>query len=308
MKWRKKVLVAKIEGTYGVDATPAGANAILATNVQLTPLDAQEISRELERPYLGGQPNILVNAHVSLQFEVEVAGAGAAGTAPGYGVLHRACSLSETIDATPGSEKVTYQPVSGGQESCTLWINIDGTLHRMVGVRGNLTMRVRAGQIPKWVYSLKGLFVAPTATAAVAPDFTKFQVPQVVSDANTSFTIDGFAAVTEEFELDMGNDVQGRFLVGQEEIVLPDRNTRGSVNIEAPPLGTKDFFAAARAHARVPLALAHGTGAGNVVELAAPKVQIGRPSYAESQGVTHLAMPLAFTPDAGDDEFVITVR
>lgn len=310
LKWRKKVILAKIETAYGSDASPTGAaDAVLATSIQITPLEAQEIGRDLERPHLGGQPQILVNRHVSIQFEVEAAGAGAAGTAPGYGPLHRACGLSETVDATPGSEKVVYSPVSDGHESCSIYFNLDGTLHKILGARGSLGLRVRAGQIPKWVYAFKGLFTAPGAVALPAADFSKFMDPLPVSDANTpAFTLDGHAAVLENFELDFGNDVQGRFLVGQEEIVITDRRAGGRCNIEAPALGSKDFFSLAAGHARVPLTLVHGAGAGTIVEIAAPKAQIGRPAYAESQGVAHLDIPLSFTPDAGDDEVAVTIR
>ncbi|HEV7368828.1 phage tail tube protein [Arenibaculum sp.] len=311
LKWRKKVITAKVETSYGADAAPTGAaNAILATKVQLTPIEGQEITRELERPHFGGQPQILVNKHVSLQFEVEAAGSGAAGTAPAYGPLLRACALSQTLDATPGSEKVVYRPVSEGHESASIHFNLDGTLHQLLGARGNVTLRVQAGQIPKFVFSFKGLFVAPSATALPAADFSAFMDPQEISDANTpAFTIDGYQAVMQEFELDLANQVEGRFLVGQEAIVITDRQTRGSCNIEAPALGTKDVFALATSHARVPLSLVHGSGAGNVIEITAPEVQLGRPGYTEVQGIAHLTTPLIFAPtDAGDDEVTITIR
>jgi hypothetical protein len=36
---RKRLIVAKIESTYGTDPTPTGANAILVRNLEITPLE-----------------------------------------------------------------------------------------------------------------------------------------------------------------------------------------------------------------------------------------------------------------------------
>ena len=57
--WRTKILLAKIESAYATDPTPSGAaNAILATDIRLTPMDGADVSRELETPWLGAQGTI----------------------------------------------------------------------------------------------------------------------------------------------------------------------------------------------------------------------------------------------------------
>jgi hypothetical protein len=54
-----KIILAKIEGTYGTDPVPTGgANAILMTDVELKPMEGQDVSRNIERPYLGAQEEI----------------------------------------------------------------------------------------------------------------------------------------------------------------------------------------------------------------------------------------------------------
>src|SRR5690348_10332001 len=133
---RRRLLLAKVETTYGTDSVPTGlANAILIKNLNVTPMDATLVSRDLIRPFLGANQQLVADAHVKLDFEVEIAGAGAAGTAPGYGPLLRACGMSETILA---ATSVTYAPVSSLMDSVTLYFQQDGAQHSITGARGDV--------------------------------------------------------------------------------------------------------------------------------------------------------------------------
>ncbi len=96
---RKRSILAKIESSYASDPTPTGAsNAILLRNLNVNPLNATLVNRELIRPYLGNSDTLVAEKHISLDFEVEYAGAGTPGIAPGYGPLLRACGFSETLN------------------------------------------------------------------------------------------------------------------------------------------------------------------------------------------------------------------
>ena len=72
--FRKRLVLAKLETTYGTDATPLGANAILISNLDVTPVETEFASRELVRPYMGNFDDIPVATSVSCSFRVEVAG------------------------------------------------------------------------------------------------------------------------------------------------------------------------------------------------------------------------------------------
>ena len=74
---RKTAILAKAETTYATDSTPTeGANAILVSNVSINPLNAQNVSRDLIRPYLGGSEQLVVSSTVKCTFTVELSGAG----------------------------------------------------------------------------------------------------------------------------------------------------------------------------------------------------------------------------------------
>ena len=55
------------------------------------------------------------------------------------------------------------------------------------------------------------------------------------------------------------------------------------------------------------LSLTHGTAAGNIVKIDAPRAQLFSPSYEDDDGVAMMSLSLSLVPDEGNDELVITV-
>ncbi|HQS08719.1 MAG: hypothetical protein B7Y12_02180 [Rhizobiales bacterium 24-66-13] len=305
--WRKLAATAKIETTYGTDAVPTGAaNAIQLNDVSLTPLAGEEKTRDLLTAYYGHQGVLLVGDYVELQGFVELAGSGTAGTAPAYGPLLRACGLAETTVATTS---VTYAPASAGQEALTLYLNLDGVNHVMLGARGTFTLALAPKEIPRLVFTFRGLLGPITALALPTAVLTAFKKPVPVSKANTAlWTLHGFAAIAESFSFDLGAQVEARHLVGDESIQITGRQATGTMVVEADTLAAKDWISIARAHTTGALAIRHGLTAGNIIEINAPAVQIGRPTYGNTQGITNYSLPLMFTPVTGDDEFAIVAK
>src|SRR5574343_1725044 len=84
---RKRLIALKIETTYGTDATPAGAQALYVSNLNLTPIEQETDTREILKPYLGDREIVVALSRVAVEFDCELTGSGVAGTAPGYGTL-----------------------------------------------------------------------------------------------------------------------------------------------------------------------------------------------------------------------------
>ena len=305
---RKRTILAKTEVTYGVDPTPTGAaNAILVRNLSITPLNAENVSRDLVRPYLGASEQLIASKYVGCEFEVEMAGSGTAGTAPAYGPLLLACGFAETIVAVTS---VTYAPVSAAFKSATIYYNVDGVLHKITGARGNVELMINASQIPVYKFTFTGLYNAPTDTAAPAVTYTSFQTPLAANSTNTTgFSLFSYSAALESLSLNMGNAVTYRSLVGAEDVLMTDRQVSGSVVFEAPNIAQKDFFSIALASALGALDITHGTTAGNKVQVVSSRVDISNPSYSDSNGIQMLNVPLTLVPStAGNDEISIVVK
>lgn len=302
---RKTALLAKIEAEYGTDSVPAGgANAMLIQNLQIVPLEAEEKDRQFYQSYLGQQGKLLAGEHVSATFEVELAGSGTAGVAPGFGPLLRACGLAETIVA---DTSVTYAPVSAGFESVSAYTNLDGVNHKFLGARGNVKLMLSAREIPKLEFSMRGLLVPAVDAALLAQTLTAFQTPLIVNKANTpTFDLHGYSAIAESLELDLGNDVQYRGLIGEESIQIVDRLMTGRAVLEADTLANIDWFALARARTRGELDVVHGTVAGNIATVNCPAVEIGAPAYGATQKIRNVTLPLIPAPTAvGNDELTL---
>jgi len=304
--YRKLAILAKVEAGYGTDAAPTGAtNAMLMTDVTVTAMEGDKVSRDLLLPYFGDQGFVLAGLHAKVEGSIEIAGAGAKGTVPGYGALLRACGLSETVTA---GAKVEYRPVSASQESVSLYANLDGVNHVLLGARGTVTASFTPKQIPKFRFSLSGLLGPVADTPLPTASFAAFQKPLVCSKANTTFALHGLQPVMESLSLDLGNQVEPRMLVNAESIEITDRKVSGTTVIEAVALAVKDWFTAAQASRTGALLLTHGVADGGIVELEAAAAQVGQPTYGNTQGILNTSLPLALCPVSGDDEITIRVR
>jgi hypothetical protein len=306
LKHHKRVLLAEIESTYGTDSSPLGsANAILCKNINITPLEAQLLDRNLVRPQLGGDQQLHAGEHVKITFDVELAGAGAAGTAPAYGPLLKACGMAETVNA---GVSVEYSPSSSSTSSVTIYFNLDGQKHACTGARGTFKINLSRLQIPTISFEFMGIYVAPAGATLPTPTFTAFQQPLPVSNTNTpTFSLHGYAADALSLDIALGNTVVYEDLIGNASVEITDRESTGSTSIWAPALATKDFFAITKANTLGALQVIHGTTAGNKVQIDAPNVQLLTPNYGESNGVATLQIGLRLTPNTGDDELKLTI-
>lgn len=303
--FRKMAILCGVEATYATAPAITAANAVIGTNVNFTPLEAEEVSRDLYLPYLGNQGIILAGKHAKLEFDVEIAGAGAAGTAPLYGSLLRICGFAQTLTATTSA---VYNIVEDGVESGTIHFEMDRVRHVLLGARGNLQMTFSPKGIPHYRFVLTGLLGTITDAPLTQTGLAGWQTPLECSSANTTLSMHGWASVAENLTIDLGNQVVPRFLIGSESVIISDRKTTGQAVVEARPLATINWFQHALARTRGALTLTHGTVAGNIVEITGPAVEIGKISQGQTDGILNYSLPLSFCPIIGRDELTITVR
>lgn len=300
---RKRLILAKTETTYGTDPTPTGAaNAILVRNLEITPLQAETVSRDLIRPYLGVSDQLLAQTRVEVTFEVELAGSGTAGTAPAYGPVLKACGLAETVVA---STSVTYAPVSSSFSSVTLYFHNDGIRHKVTGCRGSFNMTAEVGGIPVIAFTMVGIYNAPTDTATPTPTYANQAAPLIFKNGNTSnFSIFSYSGCLQSLNFDLANETVYRELVGcTKEVLITNRAPNGTCVIEAPTITAKDFFTIANGSSTGSISFQHGATAGNIVTFTTAQSDIGSPTYSDQDGIQMLNLPyLAIPTSTGNDE------
>lgn len=304
--FRKLACLAKIEALYGNNAAPTGAaNAIQMSDVTFTPMAGSEEGRGLMLPHLGNQGVELTGNYVQLEAAVEIAGSGQPGLVPAYGALMRGCGLSETVE---DGVAVEYQPVSEAHESVSIYFIQDGVKHVMLGCRGNVTVSLTPQQIPRFRFTMQGLLGTISDDAMPAVDLKAFIRPLIVNSAHTQAELHGWPAIAGSLSIDLGNQVAPYFMIGAESIEIGDRSSTGTAVVEATGLATMDWFDRARKRTSGTLTARHGITAGNIFEVEAPKVEIGRPTQGQTQGVLNYSLPLGLVPDAGDDEIIFRIR
>lgn len=309
LKWRSKIILFKMEVSYGTDPTPGAGNGILMTNVQFRPMEGQDVSRELETPYLGAQELMPVGLHCVLTGRIELVPSGAVGAAPAWGPILRAMGCAETIVA---DTSVTYNPISDSHESGYLYFWIGGTRHKVAGCRADGVLRFTAQGIPYLEATITGLYAGVSETARTSPTLTGFKRPRVVTKANTpAFSINSVDLVMRSLSLAMRNQVEPRLLVGLEEVLIVDRKDQISTQVQAVPTSTFNPYALAQAAegaSLLPLLLTHGTAAGYIVALSAPTCQLQRPTgFENQQGITEWPLVLNPLPASGNDQWTLTL-
>ena len=301
---RKRLILIETESSYGTDPTPTGADAVLVRDLNITPQQSDVVNRDVVRPYLGASEQLLANTRVECSFSVELAGSGAAGTAPQYGKALQACGLSETIVA---DTSVTYAPVSSSFSSVTIYYNIDGLRHKVTGCRGTFSINCTVGEIPTIDFTFTGVYVAPDDSALPSATYANQASPLIFKNGNTSsFQLLSFAGALQAFSFDLGNNLVYRELVGgTKEVLLTDRAGTGSTTIEAVSIASKDYFAAALTDTSLGnLDFTHGSTAGNIVDFASTRVDIGDVSYSDQDGIAMFNIPYTCVPStSGNDEF-----
>lgn len=304
---RKKFLIAKIESAYGSDPSPVGgSDAVQVTNLEVTPIESDNVQAAAFQGFIGNSTRgtLVANKRVSVTFDVELSGSGTAGTAPAFGPLLKACGLSETVVA---ATSVTYAGVSSSFDSATIYCFYDGTRHKITGARGTVTFNMTAGQFPTASFVMTGIYNAPDDTA-LSGSFTVANQAAALEINDTNVTAATFHGVTsvrlESLDLALNNEVLYKETASSQEVLITNRTPGGTAVIEAPAVGTTDYFAKATAVATGNSSFVIGATGGNIITLTMAQTDITGVSYGDTNGVVSLSMPyLALPSTSGNDEF-----
>ena len=300
----REVILAKQEVTYGTDPTPVAAtDAVLVEELSW----ANEGLRMNERPAVKNTLAPLKPVYggrlKTLSFTCEGKGSGAAGTPPEMGPLLRACGFGETI--VP-STSVTYEPVSTGHESATVYYYRDGKQFILTGCRGSVSVTMEAGGIMKFAFTITGHVNTDADVPMVAPTYNATIPPALVSGA---FTIDGFSAKIMSLNFDMANalamspDISAAD--GYGEIYITKHAPVGSFDPEEELVADEDFIGNFESGAAMALATGTFGSVGNQIAVNMPAVTYTDASNAERDGITVLELPFMAADSSGDDSVSI---
>ena len=201
----------------------------------------------------------------------------------------------------PGS---TLDPISDDFDSLTLYLYLDGTLHRITGCEGTFSIDATGGQYAKVKWEFTGQYSPLTDVPLVSPVFETTLPPQVQL---ARLLIDnGFVATVNAMTFTQTNTIQPRPDVNGTDaydgVRLTARNPEGGIDPEATLVASYDFWGRMAAAVRMPFQMRVGTVAGNTVWMMAPSVQYNKMTYKDRTGLRVYDAGLNFRRVNGDDE------
>jgi hypothetical protein len=313
-KYATKIVIAvKTETTQGSAVSPAATDFLLAEDVKLKPV-IEWSKRDPGRSYLGPIASLAGSRHYEITFKTELKGSGTAGTiyAP-LDALIQACGFTST--ATP-VVSVVYAPTNsaasanyyGPGKSCTIEVYMDGVKHIMAGCVGNAKFPMEAGKICMVEFTMKGVYAAPTDTAAGTQTYLS-ALPPIVQSA--TFTMQTLAAYISKLEIDTGNEVAMRSDVnsaaGIKGFMITKKLPVGSVDPEMESVATHDFFAKLLAGTEGTVGITVGSATGNIITFSATKTQYTGLDYGDRNGLLTLATNLQFNENDSTNWITITM-
>ena len=320
---RKTVILAKLEATYGTDSVPTGAaDALLISNQSINPLVASNVDRGTITGNLGSFEQLVGTNYVECSFDIDLAGSGTATTAPAWGKLLKACGFAETTQTA----SVDYTPISDisgvASTSLTIYYYLDGQLHKLLGARGTFSIEAGVGERPVLRFRFLGRNGGLTAATNATPTLTAWRTPLTITDANSGDVTLGALTYTAAtgvlsggtifpsrgLRLDIANNVVFQPLLGGETVEIAQRDPTGSVSLDLTAAQAVTAMADVLANTTTGVGLTHGTTAGNIVVLHAPKVQRINPGVEDLNGNAMHTYALRLLPTTGNDELRIVSR
>lgn len=312
-KFKKTIILAKIETTAGTDAAPAAADALLVSDASFE-VEYRNVERNLLRATMGHSGTLVGTRNLKIDFTVEMSTSGTAGTAPAWGKLLLACAMAEVVTA---ATRVDYTPVSSGFQTLTIKYSADGVVHTALGCMGTVTLNQPEGDRPTLQFSFIGTdggSVAATPTAT----YTDWKVPEVVNSLNTGKLTLGATyatgAITGGTEycsrgltLNLANDVKYLAMLGCSGVDITDRKPTGSFAIEVTAAQEITMRSEINANTATSVSLIHGSAVGKQILVHVPSAMRLNPRYEDYEGVLLLSNDFNAEPITGDDELRIVV-
>lgn len=302
----REVILAKIETVYGTDSVPVEAtDAMLVENIGWSNEGLRMNERPAVRANIGMLQQVFGGTLRGITFDVELKGSGGAvDLPPEFGPLLRCCGWGETINA---AVDVTYDPVSTGHESVSIYYFQDGIRYILLGCIGNVSFNLETGGIGKMSFTIVGHSVTPTDVALASPTYTS-NVP--VPIINVPFVIGGYSAVINALGFDMGNTVANvpdmSATDGYGQVRITKRDVTGSYDPEAVIVATDDPHSDLAAGTSLALGTGViGSATGNKYEISMPGVVYRELGPGDRDGVRTYDISFGAAESTGDDEVQI---
>lgn len=248
---RVQSLLVKLESTEGTDSVPGTTNAIRPAGPLLLEIGAEVQNGREDVPTevlgkLGPLPPGAKFARLSIPWQARGYGSAySASNLPEADALFQIAALSQTVVTTGGSESVTYDLLTTGQKSASIYFYLDGKLHKILACRCDLGWSAAAGGPMVFTFSVSGIYVAATDTSLVAGTYQSTVPP--LFRGTSSLAYNSVAVISRSYSGQLGNQLVARPNANAADALagfhVTDRNPEASFDCEDPLIATADFEA-----------------------------------------------------------------
>lgn len=319
---RNAAILFKLQTAAGVDAAPTGAaNAVLlAGPPKITPINGNNIKRDLIRPFMGGSGSILGSIYKQVELAVEYVHSGTANVVAQWDSLLQVCGFSAgAVLATPNRVEHSLLTDYSTWKMGTLYYHDDGVLHKLLDCRGTFSVKQKIGEVPKIMFKILGLDGGDVAAGNPTQTLSAWKLPQAVTDANTGALVlggtyatgaitGGTEYVSDGLECDLGNQVEFIDLLGTasepgQSVDVTDRDGKAKIMLSLSAAQEVSFLATVKAATKQSIGLVHGTTSGFKMLTYLGQCQLLNPSKESIKGRRMIGFDVEVIPsDSGNDE------
>lgn len=204
-------------------------------------------------------------------------------------------------------DKVTYSLISEAFESGAFCVNVDGVLHKGLGLRGTPSFTLDAKSIALLRSELTALYTSKADSAPPVVDRTGWPIEKPVNAANTQVCkINGVDSFYSKFSVNLANQVSHDIYGGGfEQIKIGDRQPSATISILAELLATFNPYVLAEAATVIQVQVIHGTTVGSKVQIDL-KARISGVNEVDIAGSVGYDLALIPDPVDGNDEVTLT--
>ncbi len=303
--WRRSVMGAAIETTTGTPVTALAADGVF----NVYNFDIQEDSETEER---NGQ-----NSFSQLPPVPNAQGGSCTFFTDVYNDVSTPFWLSRLLTACGFALNTgVYKPSTGAAETITISHWRDGMLEQLAGCQGSVRFIFNYGKAVKAQWNFKGVWVQPTDAVNIAPTFPTDPPPRFMG-ATLQVNPGGAGNVTglrvSQMEIAVENEITLRpdqsTSSGYHAAFIVDRKITTTMDPEAQPIATVNWFNQRETGVASVLNCAIGSGTNGIITFGAPALYHVRPPKDKNRGKIYahdLAWRHARGAAAGDDELSIT--